>query len=81
MGLTEPPPLPTPKAGMFRILPSAKTLSPKGLSWAHRGHHTKAQLEFLTGKTQNSPNFFFKYLNLPDSKGLILICNKSLTQG
>lgn len=55
---------------------------PQGFSWAHRGHHTKAQLEFLTGKNKISPKFFLLVPQSPIvSRGLVLICNKSLTKG
>ena len=58
MGVSRAPASPHPKAEVFQIPSWAKALSPQDLSWAYRGHHTKAQLEFLTGKTQNSPKFF-----------------------
>lgn len=80
-GQQRPPPLPIPKLKCSKFL-LGPNLSPQDLSWAYRGHHTKAQLEFLTGKTQNSPGC----TQVPQSftassRGLILICNKSLTQG
>lgn len=58
MGVSRAPSSPHPKAEMFQIPPWAKPLSPQDLSWAYRGHHTKAQLEFLSGKTKLTEVFF-----------------------